>query len=187
MLNFLLAFEEHAGEVGASDHVQVLDISNWLPGVTALVVFSIAFAILAIKVWPQITRGLADREQKIRDEIAAAEQARAQANQALADYQRDLAKARDEAASMIAKAKSDAKAVADELRDRNQIELVEMKQRATREIESAKQAALNSIYHEASNLAVSIAGKILQRQITAQDQQHLVDESVQELAKTGRG
>ena len=92
------------------------------------------------------------------------------------------AKAREEAGQMIAKARTDAKAVADELRSRNEAELTEMKQRATREIESAKQAAIGSLHAEASNLAVAIAGKILQREINSNDQQMLVDQSIQELA-----
>ena len=190
MLQFLLAFEEHAAAAGhAAGHggepAAVLDISNWLPGATALVVFGIAFLILAVKVWPQITKGLDEREKKIRDEIAAAEASREQAKNALAEYERNLAEARNEANAMISKARNDAKAVAEELRVRNETELADMKQRATREIEVARQAAVSSIYNEASNLAVSIAGKILQREITGRDQQHLVDESLRELTKAG--
>src|SRR5262245_38230110 len=160
MFNLFLALQEHAADAaGASHdaaahgtHAQVLDTSNWLPGVTALVVFAIAFAVLAIWVWPKIAKGLDDRDRKIREEIEAAEEAREQAKEALAEYQQSLASAREEANRMIAQAKSDAKAAAEELRASNQTELAEMKQRATREIESAKQAAINEIYNEASGL-----------------------------------
>jgi len=175
----LLLASEHA----AGTHAEVLDFANWLPGVTAVVVFAIAFGILAVFVWPKITRALDDREKKIRDEIAAAEAAREQAKAALAQYEHSLAKAREEANQMIAKARADAKAVADELRARNESELADMKQRATREIEGARQAAIGSLHAEASNLAVAIARKILQREITTRDQQFLMEESVKELAK----
>jgi F-type H+-transporting ATPase subunit b len=87
---------------------------------------------------------------------------------------------------MISQAKSDAKAVAEELRTKNQAEISEMKQRATREIESAKQAAISAIYNEASGLAVNIASRILKREITEQDQRGLVDDSLRELAGAGR-
>jgi F-type H+-transporting ATPase subunit b len=168
------------------EHTGLIDTGNWLPAVTALVVFLIAFVFLYIKVWPSIMKGLDDREKKIRDEIAAAEAAREEAKAALAEYKANLAKAQDEAGQMIAKARADAKAVADELRSRNEIELKDMKQRATREIESAKQAAIGALHAEASNLAVAIAGKILQREINARDQQMLVDESIKGLAKAGK-
>lgn len=154
-----------------------------MPYITAIVVFGLAFLILYLKVWPKITKGLDDRDQKIRSEIEQAELAREQSKAALSEYQRELATAREEATRMVAQARNDAKAVADELRARNAEELTELKQRATREIEVARQQAITSIYAEASNLAVSIASKILQREITDQDQQNLVDESLEELAK----
>ena len=187
MFQFLLAFQEHAAgaeHAPEGTYAQVFDYSNWLPGVTALVVFAIAFGILGVFVWPKITKALDDRDQKIRDEIAAAEAAREQAKAALAEYEASLARARDEANQMIAKARGDAKAVAEELRSRNEAELADMKQRATREIEVAKQSAISDLHAAASDLAVSIAGKILQREINSRDQQFLMEESIKELAKT---
>ena len=182
----ILAFEnaEHAGGV---EHAGLIDASDWLPAVTALAVFLIAFVFLYIKVWPMIIKGLDDREAKIRHEIESAEQAREQAKAALAEYQQSLAHARDEANAMIAKARSDAKMAAEELRTKNQADITEMKQRATREIESAKQAAISSLYQEASSLAVSIAGKILEREISPNDQKRMIDDSLHELARAGKG
>ena len=82
---------------------------------------------------------------------------------------------------MIAKARTDAKAVAEELRKRNETDLTEMKQRATRDIDIAKTAAIVELHAEATVLAASIASKILQREITAADQQKLVEEALGEL------
>jgi F-type H+-transporting ATPase subunit b len=189
LYSLLIAFADepaHAADAHGGTHATVLDISNWLPGVTALAVFGIAFAVLGTMVWPKITKALDDREQKIRDEIASAEAARKQAEAAQREYQDSLAKAREEANQMIAKARADAKVVADELRTRNEAELTDMKTRATRDIEAAKQAAIGSLHAEASNLAVAIAGKILQREINPRDQQHLMEESIKELAKGGK-
>jgi F-type H+-transporting ATPase subunit b len=181
-----IAFADDPAHGHGGTHAQVLDAANWLPGVTALVVFGIAFAVLGTVVWPKITKALDDREKKIRDEIASAEAARKQAEAAQREYQDSLTKAREEANQMIAKARADAKAVADELRTRNEAELADMKTRATRDIEAAKQSAIGSLHAEASNLAVAIAGKILQREINPRDQQHLMDESIKELAKAGK-
>lgn len=154
-----------------------------MPFITTLVVFGIAFFILAKAVWPKILGGLEDRENKIRLEIEQAELAREQAKAALADYQRELATAREEASRLVNQARQDAKAVAEELHARNAQELSELKQRATREIEVARQQAVTALHAEASNLAVAIAGKILGREINDQDQRNLVDESLGELAK----
>ena len=158
---------------------------NWLPAVTALVVFLLVFGFLYVKVWPRIIRGLDDRQNKIRQEIENAEKAREQAGAALAEYEKKLADARQEANEMISQAKADAKAVAQELRDRNETELTETKQRAVRDLESAKRAAITELHSAAATLAADIAGKILKREISAADQKRLVDESLQELAGVG--
>ncbi|MBT8484642.1 MAG: F0F1 ATP synthase subunit B [Phycisphaerales bacterium] len=152
-----------------------------LPLVTTVVVFGIAFFILSKNVWPRITKGLDDRDNKIRDEIKAAEESREQARAAQAEYESSLKEARQEAAEMISKAKNDAKAAADDLRQRNEQELADLKQRAQRDIQTAKQQAVTELHSEATALAASIAGKILQREISVQDQQRLVEESLREL------
>lgn len=167
-----------AAEAGERSPVTV----ELLPFLTMLVVFGIVFMILRAKVWPKITGGLENRERKLREEIRAAEEARESAKRALADYESNLAKAREEANAMIVKAKTDAKAAGDEMRARNQSELTELKTRATKEIESAKVAAIAELHAEAASLAVAVAGKILQREISAQDQQRLVEDSLRELA-----
>jgi F-type H+-transporting ATPase subunit b len=169
-----------------AEHTELMDLSNWMPAVTTLVVFGIAFIFLAVKVWPQITKGLDDRQNKILQEIESAEEARRQADAALEEYRENLATARQEASDMIAKARSDAKATAESLRAQNETELSEMKDRATRDIGAAKRAAITEIHDEAATLAASIATKILQREITSDDQKRLVEESLRELAESAR-
>jgi F-type H+-transporting ATPase subunit b len=158
----------------------------WLPAVTSLVVFTIFFLVLAKKVWPTILKGLDDRQNKIREEIESAEEARAKADAALKEYEESLASARKEAAETIAQAKADAKAVADDLRSRNEADLAEMKERATRDIAAAKRAAITELHGEAATLAAEIATRILKREISAEDQRQLVEESLQQLANVER-
>lgn len=152
-----------------------------VPFVTSLVVFSIVVALFFKFIWPQIAKGLEERENKLRQEIRSAEEAREQAKSLLGEYERNLAQAREEANQMIAKARADAKAVAEELRSRNEADLTEMKTRAAQEIDSAKRAAINELYAEAATLATAIASRILEREINADDQRRLVDDSLREL------
>lgn len=155
---------------------------EWVPYVTAIVVFGVAFTVLRLKVWPKILGALDERDRKIREEIKAAEEAREQAKAALAEYERSLTQAREEANRMIARARTDAKAVADDLRAQNAAELAEKMARANREIDSAKHAAIAELHAHAATLAAAIAGKILRREISIEDQQRLVEESLRELA-----
>jgi F-type H+-transporting ATPase subunit b len=152
-----------------------------LPLITTIVVFGVFFIVLDRKVWPRITKGLDDRQEKILAEIRAAEEARAKADAALAEYQRSLAEAKREAAAMIASAKASAQSAADDLRERNQRELAEMKDRAHRDIAVAKQTAITELHAEAATLATAIAAKILRREVSVSDQQRLVSESLRDL------
>ena len=175
---FILAADgvEHAEPMAA----------NLMPAIMALVVFAIAFGILATVVWPKITKGLDDRDKKIRDEIQSAEEAREQAKAALDKYEAELANARSEASAMIQQARAEAKATADDLRARNEEELAELRGRATRDIEAAKESAISEIHAEAATLATAIASRILQREISVEDQQRLVNESLQQLSMVDR-
>ncbi|MBS0186506.1 MAG: F0F1 ATP synthase subunit B [Planctomycetes bacterium] len=150
-------------------------------GVTAIVVFLIVLAVLATKVWPAISQGLDDRTNKIRSEIEAAEKARKAAADALAQYEQSLAQARAEAAKMIEATKAQQTELANELKAKAEADLALMRERAVKEIQQAKQSAAAELYSEATNLATMVAGKILKREINAQDQQRLVEESLGQL------
>jgi len=152
-----------------------------VPSLVSLVVFGIVFAVIATTVWPKIAKGLDERATKIREEIAAAEDARKQAKEALEQYEKSLADARAEAQRMLEKTKAQQQELANELRAKADAELTAMKERVRRDIESAKRAALAEIYNETANLATSVAAKILQREVTPRDQQRLVDESLAQL------
>lgn len=149
--------------------------------IVALAVFSLVFAVLAVKVWPNISRGLDERANKIRDEIEAAEMARKQAKDALDEYQSKLAEARAEAQRMIEQAKSQQLTVAAELKAKADAELTAMRSQAMRDIESAKKAAVSELYAQSATLATMLAGKILKRNINAQDHQALIEESLGQL------
>lgn len=156
---------------------------NLLANITGIAVFLIALSLLVIFVWPKIVQGLDDRNEKILAEIKSAEEAREQANSALADYERELSRAREESSKMIADAKSQAKALADELREKNEQELSERMARASADIESAKASAVSEIHAQAAELASVMAEKILAREINVQDQKKLLEESLAELGR----
>lgn len=155
--------------------------AGMVTGITALVVFALVFAVLAAKVWPVIARGLDERANKIRSEIEAAELAQRKATQALAEYERNLAAARAEAQKMLDDAKAEQQALAADLKAKSEIELNAMREKAKRDIEVAKKAAVDEIYGHAVSAATSMASKILRREIGAHDQQRLIQESLGEL------
>ncbi len=149
--------------------------------ITALVVFAITAAFLQVFVWPKVTNALSDRENKIKDAIDEAEMARDQAKAALEQYEKNLAQARAEAQKMLDQAKTEQLAIGAELRARSEAELNQMREKAKRDIESAKASAVIELNEHAASMATEMARKILRREINAGDQSRLISESLAEM------
>lgn len=150
-------------------------------GVTAIVLFLVVFGLLSTMVWPKIVSGLDERNDKIKGEIAAAEDARKQAKDALDEYEKNLAEARAQAQQMLEDTKASQNELAAQLKSRAEVELNEMREKAKADIEAAKKQALSELYSESVNLATVMAGKILKREVSVNDEQRLMDESLAEL------
>ena len=173
------AGDAHGGHE-AVDAIPTAQQGLWT-GITALVVFAISAAVLGLFVWPKISAGLDERANKIKDEIEAAEMARSQAKDALEQYQQSLSQARAEAQKEIDKARTQAQAISAELKMKADAELNAMREKAMRDIDNAKRAAVSEVYAQGSALAATMAGKILKREVNSNDTQRLLDESVRQL------
>jgi len=172
----------------AADHAAHAELSpmpglneGMITGITAVIVFLIVAVVLLTMVWPKIAKGLDDRNAKIREEIEAAEMARKQAKDALEQYQTSLAQARAEAQKMLDQTRAQQAVMAEELKKKADIELGQMREKAMRDIESAKKAAVGEIYTQAAELAGTMAGKILRKNISVDDQSRLIEETVSQM------
>lgn len=171
----------HEGDDGHAkdDQPSVLQLN---PGeaVWNLIVFAVLLALLAKFVLPAVRDGLNAREQKLRGDLTAAEQAKADAEQAMEGYKSELADARKEAQAIVAEARTAAQQAANADKAKIEGEMQQMKENAKKDIAAAREQALADIYTQAATLSTSIAGKILRREINADDQQALVNESVEQ-------
>jgi len=182
------AQDDHAEDVAHADDAHADKhgaIPTWqeglVTGLTSVIGFLIVLAIVGTQVWPRIVKGLDERADKIRAEITAAEEARAQSKQALEQYEVALKEAEAESRRILDETKAQQQKLSADLRAKADAELTAMKDRARAEIESAKKSAISEIYAESANLATMVAAKILQREVNDADQQRLLDESIREL------
>ncbi len=145
---------------------------------STIVAFIAAILVLRALAWPKITEALDARDEKIRSEIKAAEDARVRADEALKGYEQSLAEAKAEAQAMIESTKAEQSRLAAELRQQSEAEAQALLEEARRTIAAAKRAAIAEIYNEGALLATKVAEKILERELNAEDQKRLVDETV---------
>ena len=158
---------------------------NFFSAMWVVIIFVILLAILYPTAWKNVLAGLKAREQRIRNDIAEAEAARTRAEATLREYNAQLATAEQRVRDMIAQATAQGEQVANNIRTRAEQESQEIKERSMREIESARKQAVSDIYEHAATLATSAAEKIIRRNLNAQDQQDLVQRSLEELQTVG--
>lgn len=142
------------------------------------VVFVVLLAVLTKFAWGPIVAGLQKREQGIADNIAAAQRSYDDAKQYLADYEKKLANAANEVRLMLEEARRDAEAAKQEIiAEAKQAAMLEQ-QRGQREVRTAMDQALKELSERSTNLAVELAGKIVQAQLKPSDHARLVQEAM---------
>ena len=156
-----------------------------ITGTVTIVIFAVLVAVLGKYAWAPILNGLRAREEKIRKDIADAEATRARAEATLREYNQQLATAEQRVREMLDKATKDAEGLANQIRTQAQQESQETKDRAIKDIDAARTQALHEIYEQTADLATRVAEKILRRNINADDQRELVNQSLQELQTVG--
>ena len=178
------AGEDHGGEAGTSlfDSPSAATLATSL---ITIVIFLLLLAVLAKYAWGPIVAGLEARENRIRADVEAAEKARADAEAARAEYQSQIADAEQRQRDMMAQATTDANKLRDRKMQDAEHEVREFREKNMREIEQAKRDAVAEVRREAAVMAVAIAEKILQREVSQEDQKQLIEESLNEFEKVG--
>ncbi len=129
-------------------------------------------------IWPHITQAMSEREKKIADGIAAADKA-----------QRELELAHTKAADHIRESKSQAAEIVDQANQRVNRMIDDAKEQArqegevivasaNQEIDNQRQKAVNELKSHTAELAITVAEKVLGKQIDKKTQASLVDEII---------
>ncbi len=151
-----------------------------------IVIFVAMLCILYPTAWKNVLTGLKAREAGIRKDIADAEAARMKSEGSLKEYQAQLATAEQRVRDMLSAAATEAERIATNIRMQGQQEAEATKERAVKDIEAARRQAIQEIYAEAANLSVAVAERILRRNLNADDQRELVNESLAQMQAVGK-
>jgi F-type H+-transporting ATPase subunit b len=156
-----------------------------------LVVFVLLFSLLGRFAWKPLLAALHQREHHLQHVLEETERARNESESLLADHRRQMAHAADEVRAILDKARQDAQATADQLVKQAHDEADSARQRAQRDIVAARDQALAEIWQKAADTAVTVAGRVLATELTADDYRRLLDAAIRELpaapGTNGRG
>jgi len=126
-----------------------------------LVVFTMKF------VWPPITKALDERAHKIADGLAAADKAKTELSVANRRVEEELAKSRNETASLLADAERRALAIIEEAKSRATEEAGKIVAAAKSEADQQTVKAREALREQVAVLAVKGAEQILRKEVNA--------------------
>jgi F-type H+-transporting ATPase subunit b len=145
------------------------------------VVFLLLLAILSWLAWPKISAALLEREKRIEASLAAAEAKHEEAKRLLAQHEAQLATAAGEVRAMLEEARRDADAAKAEIVSEAKAAAQQERQRALRDIDIAKDHAMKDIAETSANLAVELAGKVIRETIKPEKTHEIVREALRRL------
>ncbi|MCC7417630.1 MAG: F0F1 ATP synthase subunit B [Acidobacteria bacterium] len=146
-----------------------------------IVTFLVLVAVLAKFAWGPLLKMLDSRHETIRRSLDDAEQARVELERLQGQSIEIVRQARIEAEAIISASRTDAGRLREEMRQKAKAEADALVKSAERQIQLETTRALQQIRHEAVDLSVMIASKILQRNLSKEDNQRLIDETLQQV------
>lgn len=155
--------------------------------VSTLIVFLILLAILGKYAWKPLMTALHDREHHLEHTLLETEKARDEAARLIDQHRAELARATDQVRAMIDEARAKAQALKDDLIRQAQDEAESARKRAEREIGAAKDQALLELWNTSAEMAVSVAGKVLPRELNESDHRRLVEQALADLPTAPAG
>ena len=146
-----------------------------------LAIFVIVVIVLGKFAWGPVLALLQQREQFIHRALADAKRDRDEAEARLKEYAAKLQSAHAEAATLVEEARRDAERLREEIRQRAKSDAEKLIAGAERQIQLQTNRALEQIRREAVDLSVMIASKIIQRNLTKEDNERLIDEALKQV------
>ena len=124
-----------------------------------------------------------DRQKEIDDLYADAEQAKDHAQAMEQEYTQKLAEATDTGERLVKEAVQRGQSREEEIIRQANAEADAIRKKADADIERQRKKAINDAKNEISGIALTIAGKVVGKELTDQDQSDLVDQFIDELGE----
>ncbi|WP_404455848.1 F0F1 ATP synthase subunit B [Virgibacillus necropolis] len=145
--------------------------------------FIILLALLKKFAWGPIMGMMQKREEYVSNEIELAEQNRAEAERASKEAAEQLRQTKEEAQKIVEDAKHIGVKQEQEIIESARKEADRIKVSAQEEIRNEKERAIQALQDKVASLSVLIASKVIEKEISAEDQEKLINEYIQEVGE----
>ncbi len=151
--------------------------------VWTILTFLVLLGVLAKFAWNPLLIMLKDREEHIRSSLDDAEKARAELERLNSEGEDIVNKARSEAQTILAEGKAAASKLKDETLNAAKDQAKSILTEAEKQIRVEKDKAIEEIKSEVVDLSLSVAAKLIKKNISREDNQALIDESLENVTK----
>ena len=157
-----------------------LDGWTFLAQICNLMIQLVIFKKFLLKPIKQV---IADRKAKADSEIADAQKLRTEAEAMKAEYEQNLQNTRTEANQIVTAAQKTATARSEEIVGEARAQAAALKQKAEADIAQERKKAVNEVKDEIGGIAMEIASKVVEREISEKDHKDLIDEFIKNVGE----
>jgi F-type H+-transporting ATPase subunit b len=146
-----------------------------------ILTFLVLVALLARFAWRPLLQALERRQAAIAKSLDDAQHARQELERLNRESAQIMQQARVDAEAVVSRSRSDAEVLREELKQKSRAEASAIVKNAERQIQFETARAVQQIRSEAIDLSVTIASKILRRQVSKEDHEGLIEETLKQV------
>ena len=170
-----------AEESAVGPDILIPKMAEFIP---ALIAFLVILAVLAKLVWPPVLEMMEKRQQKIQEDLEAAERSKLEAAEEARSYETKILDAHHEADAIVAKAKKEAEEVRSAVLAKAQREAADIIAKAHGAVDSERHKAMIELSSSVVDLSVEIASKIIGNNLSEDEQRKLAAKYLAEVGKS---
>ena len=146
-----------------------------------IITFLILLGLLAKFAWGPLLKALDERHATIRKSLDDADKAQQELAQLQEKSAQLIAEARAEGQSIVAKSRAAAEVVREDLHQKAKTEAAAMVKATERQIQQETARAVQQIRHDVVDLSLSVASKLIKKNLTAEDNDALIQDSLSQI------
>ena len=146
-----------------------------------ILTFLVLLTLLAKFAWGPLLKALESRQDTIRRSLDDAQKAKAELERLQQESAQIVRQARVDADAIISQSRTDGAQLREEIRAKAKEDADGIIKNAERQIQLETTRAIQQIRHEAIDLSVEIASKIIQRNLSKEDNEKLIAEALKQV------
>ena len=161
-----------------------------LPELNEIIWGGLAFLVLLGVMWkfalPGVQNMMKQREDRIRGDLERAESAKTEAEEKLAEYDRQLAEARAEGGRIVEEARQAADQVKADLTSKAEAEAAQIRERAAQDVGLATERAQADLQARMAELSIELAERVVEHNLDRDTQIALIDSYIERVGNGQR-